>query len=397
MRNVKNEFPIFEANPDLVYLDSAATAQKPKRVIEAIAKYYSEYNANVHRGIYEISEKATEGYEKGRERVARFIGAALPSEIIFTKNATESINLLRYTWAERNLSRGDTVLVTVLEHHSNFVPWLDLRDKKGVNLKVVDLKDGLMTGEQIAEQIDESVKLVAASALSNALGIEIDLTPVIAKAREVGAKILIDACQLVVHKQLDVKNLDCDFLVFSGHKLYGPIGIGVLYAKHGLLDDEKPFLFGGDMIKYVEVDGAEFMPVPQRYEAGTQNVAGVIGLAEAMDFMDEIGMPKIEAHDRKLCEYAEKKLNELDYVRIIGSGSKLSAVSFVVDGVHAHDVAQILADRGVAVRSGYHCAQPVMDLLDIPGTVRMSFGVYNDEKDIDTAVEALKEVKKIFG
>lgn len=388
----REDFPIFDTNPSLVYLDSAATAQKPRQVIDAVSDFYMHDNANIHRGIYMLAERATEAYEGARQTVADFIGAEYASSIIFTRNATESVNLVRYTWAEENLKAGDTILVTILEHHSNFVPWLDLCEKKGCKLKVVGMKEGELTGEMIAEQIDESVKLIAVSGLSNALGIEIDLEPVMEAKGE--AKLLVDACQMVVHKKFEV--FDADFVVFSGHKLYGPSGIGVLYVKHDLMDDTRPFMFGGDMIKYVEVTGAEYMPVPQRYEAGTPNVAGAVGLAEAIRYMESIGMDNIEQHDRELCMYLEAELGKLDFVEVIGRGAKLSAVSFTVKGVHPHDVAQILADNHVAVRAGHHCAQPVMDALGVPGTTRASFGIYNDQDDVDKLIEALMKVEEVF-
>ena len=388
----REDFPIFDTNPSLVYLDSAATAQKPRQVIDAVSDFYMHDNANIHRGIYMLAERATEAYEGARQTVADFIGAEYASSIIFTRNATESVNLVRYTWAEENLKACDTILVTILEHHSNFVPWLDLCEKKGCKLKVVGMKEGELTGEMIAEQIDESVKLIAVSGLSNALGIEIDLEPVMEAKGE--AKLLVDACQMVVHKKFEV--FDADFVVFSGHKLYGPSGIGVLYVKHDLMDDTRPFMFGGDMIKYVEVTGAEYMPVPQRYEAGTPNVAGAVGLAEAIRYMESIGMDNIEQHDRELCMYLEAELGKLDFVEVIGRGAKLSAVSFTVKGVHPHDVAQILADNHVAVRAGHHCAQPVMDALGVPGTTRASFGIYNDQDDVDKLIEALMKVEEVF-
>jgi cysteine desulfurase/selenocysteine lyase len=389
----REDFPIFDTNPSLVYLDSAATSQKPRQVIDAVSDFYMHDNANIHRGLYGLAERATEAYENARQTVANFIGAEYPSSIIFTRNATESVNLVRYTWADENLKEGDTILVTILEHHSNFVPWLDLCEKKGCKMKVVEMQDGELTGEMIAEQIDDSVKLIAVSGLSNALGIEIDLGPVMAVKGE--AKILVDACQMLVHKKFEVG--DADFVVFSGHKLYGPSGIGALYVKHDLMDDCKPFMFGGDMIKYVEVDGAEYMPVPQRYEAGTPNVSGAIGLAEAIKYMENIGMDEIEKHDRELCMYLEAELGKLDFVEVIGRGPKLSAVSFNVKGVHPHDVAQILADNHVAVRAGHHCAQPVMDDLGVPGTARASFGIYNDQEDVDKLLEALMKVWEVFG
>jgi len=394
---IRQDFPIFKNNPGLVYLDNAATSQKPNCVIEAVDRYYREYNSNIHRGLYDISELATEQYEQSRALVAKFLGAEYPSEIIFTRNATESINLIRYTWAEDNLRAGDKVLITVMEHHSNMVPWLDLQERKGIELVIVDLINESLTGDQIAEAIDDEVKLVAVTALSNVLGLAVDLKPVIMRAHEVGAKVLVDACQAVVSTLVDVQDLDCDFLVMSGHKLYGPIGIGVLYAKQGVMQDVRPFITGGSMIKYVEKTGAVYQESPQRYEAGTPNIAGAIGLGVAVNYLSQIGMQEVEYHNRELLVYAEMRLRELDFVRVIGDFEKLGVISFLIKGVHPHDVSQILAQENIASRAGYHCAEPLSSALKIPGTVRVSFGIYNNKEDVEALVVALKKVKEVFG
>jgi len=394
---IKSEFPIFAKNPGLVYLDNAATSQKPNCVIEAVDRYYREYNSNIHRGLYDISELATEQYEQSRALVAKFLGAEYPSEIIFTRNATESINLLRYTWAEDNLQAGDKVLITVMEHHSNMVPWLDLQERRGIELVIVDLIDGSLTGEQIAEAIDEKVKFVSVTALSNVLGLVMDLKPVIARAHEVGAKVLVDACQAAVSTSVNVRELDCDFLVMSGHKLYGPTGIGVLYAKQGVMQDVRPFMTGGSMIKYVEKTGAVYQESPQRYEAGTPNIAGAIGLGVAVNYLSQIGMKEVEYHNRELLVYAEMRLRELDFIRVIGDFEKLGVISFLIKGVHPHDVAQILAQENIASRAGYHCAEPLISALYLLGTVRVSFGIYNSKADVEALVVALQKVKEVFG
>lgn len=389
----KKDFPIFEKHPDLVYLDTGASAQKPKVVIDALSDFYASDYANIHRGLYELSERSTALYDESREAVARFIGAS-SDQIIFTRGATESINLLRYVMAGE-FEEGDTILVTVMEHHSNFVPWFDLAKEKGLNLKVVELRDGSLGGDDIVDAMDESVKLVCCVHVSNSTGIEIDVEKVCSAAHEFGAKVLVDASQSVVHQKVDVENLGCDFLVFSGHKLYGPTGIGVFYAQD--MDDLPPFNFGGDMIKFVEKDNVEYLGSPQRYEAGTPNIAGAIGLKAAIEYLEGISMEEVEKHDVELVEYAESKLNELEFIQLVGKGDRKSAVSFVVEGVHPHDVAQILSDNHIAVRAGHHCTQPLNDAYGHAATVRFSFGLYNDKSDIDKAVEVLKEVKKLFG
>ena len=389
----KKDFPIFEKHPDLIYLDTGASAQKPKVVIDAVANFYSSGYANINRGLYDLSERSTALYDESRNTVARFIGAS-SDQIIFTRGATESINLLRYVLAGE-FEEGDTILVTVMEHHSNFVPWFDLAKDKGLNLKIVELKDGELTAEDIVEAMDESVKLVCCVHVSNSTGLEIDVEKVCEGARKFGAKVLVDASQSVVHQKVDVEEIGCDFLVFSGHKLYGPTGIGVLYAKD--MSNLPPFNFGGDMIKYVEKDEVEYLESPQRYEAGTPNISGAIGLAKAIEYLEGIGMHEVEKHDVELVSYAEEKLSALDFVELVGKGKRKSAVSFVVEGVHPHDVAQILSDNNVAVRAGHHCTQPLNNAYGHPATVRFSFGVYNDKADIDKAIEAVKEVKKLFG
>lgn len=393
----KGDFPIFADKSDLVYLDSASTAQKPKCVIDAVAHFYSFENANIHRGLYSLSEKATLKFDEVREKVANFIGAS-SSEIVFTRGATESINLVAYSWGLENLGARDTVLVSVMEHHSNFVPWQQICKQTGAEFRVVGLNlDGYVSASDMINAMDETVKLVCVTQLSNSLGVAVDVGAVCEAASKFGARVLVDVAQSVVHMPIDVASMGCDFLAFSGHKLYGPMGIGVLYIKDGLIDSMKPFNYGGDMIKSVSIEETLFASGVDMFEAGTPHVAGVIGLGAAIDYVSGIGMDKISEHDRELCEYAFERLSELDFVRVVSPASAQSAISFVVDGVHSHDVSQILADHGVCVRGGHHCTQSLNDALGVAATTRLSFGVYNEKEDVDKAVEALNEVKKIFG
>lgn len=391
--NYKKDFPIFEKHPDLVYLDTAASAQKPKVVIDAVKDFYESDYANINRGLYDLSQRSTDLYEQSRSVVADFVGASRDN-IVFTRSATESINLVRYTFGEQ-LSEGDTILVTIMEHHSNFVPWLDLAEKKGVNVKVVDLKDGQLTADSVIDAMDASVKLVCCVHVSNSTGIELDVKSICSAANKMGAKVLVDATQSVVHMPVNVKDIDCDFLVFSGHKLYGPTGIGVLYVKD--IDTLPPYNFGGDMIKFVEKDRVEYLDGYKKFEAGTPNIAGAIGLASAVKYLQDIGMDVVQKHDEDLVRYAEEKLLSLNFVDLIGLGSRKSAVSFVVHGVHPHDVAQVLSDEDVAVRAGHHCTQPLNNALGVAATTRFSFGIYNEIEDIDKAIDGLIEVKNLFG
>lgn len=397
----KKDFPIFSNNEGVIYLDTAASAQKPKCVLDSMQHFYENDYANIHRGIYELSEKSTERFEAARQTVARFLKVSNPNQIVFTRNSTEAINAVMYAWAYDNLNEGDSILLTVMEHHSNFVPWHYLSQKKGVKLKIVELnEEGFISSDDIIAEMDDSVKLVAITSMSNAIGVKVDVDTVVAHARNRGIKTLVDACQSVAHSPMDATEIGADFLVFSGHKLYGPTGIGVLCLSEEAMNFLPPFLFGGDMIKSVSVDEVLYADAPARFEAGTPDIAGAIGLAAAIEYVEKIGMDWIEMNDGNLCDYAFDKLSELgDMVRILGplkKGMRGSAISFVMKDVHAHDVAQILSDNGICVRAGHHCAQPLMQALNVNSSVRFSFGIYNTTEDIDKAIEVLKGIPAIF-
>ncbi len=403
--HIKKDFPIFERQVNgkpLVYLDNASTTQKPGAVLDALTEYYSTMNANIHRGVHTLSEEATAAYEGVRAKVAAFIGAREPAEIVFTRNATEALNLIAYTWCEQNIYSGDEVVVSELEHHSNLVPWQELCRRKKAVLKILPLDgdakicDGNIDVQRLDEFITEKCKLVAVTQLSNVLGTIVPLEKIIKRAREVGAVVVIDGAQGVPHLGIDVQKLDCDFLAFSSHKMFGPTGVGILYGKRELLEKMPPFLFGGDMVKEVTAHEANWNELPWKFEAGTPNIADVIAFGKAIEFMESLNFEEIRSHEKELVKYARQKLSEFPGMQIYGPASSAGIVSFNVPGVHPHDVASILNEAGVAVRAGHHCAQPLMQKLQVPATTRMSFSVYNDEGDVDTAVEALKNVYKIF-
>lgn len=397
----KKDFPIFENNPGLIFLDTAASAQKPRQVIEAMKDFYERDYANIHRGIYSLSERASVKFDAVRVVVAKFLKAESEDQIVFTRNSTEAINMVRYAWAENNLSEGDTILLTIMEHHANYVPWFDLAKKKGLKIKVVHLDENeFMTVEDVIKEIDESVKFVAVTHMSNTLGVKLDANRIVTHARNMGAVTLIDACQSVPHMPIDVTEIGADFFVFSGHKLYGPTGVGVMCMSKRMMTDMHPFLMGGDMIKKVTLDEVVFADPPGKFEAGTPDIAGVIGLGAAIEYLEKIGMDWIELNDSNLCDYALEKLLELDgLVRILGPeqrGMRGAGISFVMKDVHAHDVAQILADNNICVRAGHHCTQPLMQELGVQSSVRFSFGLYNTQADIDKAIEVLKGIPSIF-
>lgn len=410
-QQLKKEFPIFERKINghpLVYLDNASTTQKPATVLDALSGYYRTMNANIHRGVHTLSEEATDAYEGVRSKVAKFIGAQESAEIVFTRNATEALNMVAYTWGEQNICSGDEVMVSALEHHSNLVPWQELCRRKKAVLRVLPLtgnwnpESGEVTGEgnidvaRLGEFITEKCKLVAVTQMSNVLGTVLPLEKIIQAAHKVGAVVVVDGAQGVPHLGVDVQQLDCDFLAFSSHKMFGPTGVGVLYGKRALLEKMSPFLFGGDMVKEVGPYQANWNEVPWKFEAGTPNIADVIAFGAAIDFVNSLGFEQIRNHEDQLVFYARKKLSEFAGLKIYGPAESGGIVSFNIPGVHPHDVASILNEAGVAVRAGHHCAQPLMQRLKVPATTRMSFSVYNSEEDIDTACEALKNVYKIF-
>ena len=393
---IKNEFAIL--NDDVVYLDSAATSQKPQCVLDAMQNYYKTVNANPNRAAYKLGVLATEAYQAAREKVANFLGTKNSEEIIFTKNATESLNLIAYSYGLNNLKRGDEVVLSIMEHHSNLVPWQQISKAKGAKLKYLYLNDNFEIDErEIEEKITPKTKVVCVLSTSNVLGTKNDIEKIAKKAHSVGAIVIADITQSVAHEKFDVQKTDVDFAAFSAHKMYGPMGIGVLYGKKSLLEKMNPFLMGGDMIEYVYEQSTTFASLPNKFEAGTQNVAGAIGLARAIDFVNEIGYKNIEKHDRELYLYAKKSLGKLPYVEIYAPKNCTSSVlSFNVKGLHPHDVASLLDAEKICVRAGNHCAQPLLRFLKVDGTVRISFGVYNTKEDIDRLVSALEKAYKKF-
>ncbi|MGE5835672.1 MAG: cysteine desulfurase [Acidobacteriota bacterium] len=383
----------------LVYLDNAATTQKPRQVIEALRRYYERDNANVHRGVHMMSERATEAYEGAREKIRAFVNAASVHEIVFTRNATESINLVARAWGDANVRAGDEVLITAMEHHSNIVPWQLLCARTGATLKVAPIDDrGDLLMDDLARLITSKTKIVAAAHLSNALGTINPVAEIVALARRAGAAVLIDGSQAAYHMAVDVAALGADFYVFTGHKLYGPTGIGILYGRETVLDAMPPFLGGGDMIRTVTFQGSTWNDLPYKFEAGTPNIAGAVGLGAAVDYVRGIGFDAIQPHEAALVARATAALESVPGVRIVGTARrKASVVSFVMDGVHPHDIGTIVDREGVAIRTGHHCAQPVMDRFGIPATARASFAMYNTLEEVDALVAALGRVRALLG
>jgi cysteine desulfurase / selenocysteine lyase len=392
------DFPIFANNPGLVFLDSAASSQKPAAVIDGIANYYRTDYANVHRGVYSLSAKSTELYEQARARVAKFLNANQESEIVFVRGATEGINLVAYAWGGTFLKEGDEVLLTELEHHSNIVPWQLLRDRIGFTIVVapIDATGGLDLAA-LAKLISPRTKLVGVTQLANATGALVPVEAIAQLAHAKGAKILVDGCQAAPRLAVDVQALDCDFYVFSGHKIYGPTGIGVLYAKKAILDAMPPFQGGGDMILNVTFEKTVYQDPPARFEAGTPDISGAIGLALALDYVDGVGRDAILEHEQMLTGYGVDRLARAPGVRLVGAGQqRLGILSVDAEGIHPHDLATLLDAQHVAVRAGHHCAQPLMERLGIGATTRASFGIYNDERDIDAFVAAIRAAQKTF-
>ena len=395
------DFPILTErvyDKPLVFIDSAASAQKPQCVIDAVAHCYTHEYANIHRGVYWLSQRATQAYEGAREKVQRFINAASEREIIFTKSTTEAINLVATSYGGVSLKAGDEIILSQLEHHANIVPWQLLRERIGVEIKVVPIDErGNFLLEEFKKLLCPRTRLVAVTHTSNALGTITPVDEIVSLAHAEGALVMLDGAQSVVHGLVDVQALDVHFFTFSGHKLYGPSGIGVLYGKADILSDMPPYQGGGDMIRRVTFEKTEFADIPGRFEAGTPHIAGAYGLAAAIDYVTAIGMEAIAAHEHDLLEYATGRLQEINSLRLIGTADqKAGIISFELDGIHAHDIGTILDREGIAVRVGHHCAQPVMDHFGIAGTVRASFGLYNDKADIDALVQALGAVREIF-
>lgn len=397
--NFKDEFPILQERK-ISYLDSGATTQKPQCVIDAIESYYKECNANPHRGAYSLSIEATEKYESTREKIAKFINAKNREEIIFSKNATESLNLIAYSYGLDNLKKDDEVVLSIMEHHSNLVPWQYVTKKTNSKLKFMYInKDYELSKEEIESKITDKTKVVGITHVSNVLGTINNVKKIIKYAHKKGAVVIVDASQSIPHMKIDVQDLDADFLVFSGHKMFAPLGIGVLYGKKELLNKMTPFLMGGDMIEYVYEQNTTFAPLPNKFEAGTQNVEGVIGLGSAIDYIEKIGYKEIQNVEEAITKYAVSELSRLNFLELYitpHSENHSSVISFNIKGVHPHDVASILDSNGVCVRSGNHCAQPLLRYLGMDSTCRASFSIYNTKEDVDNLVEALKKAYKMF-
>ena len=399
---VRADFPILQRQVrgrPLIYLDNAATTQKPHAVIDAATAYYSEINANVHRGVHELSERATDAYEAARDKVRRFVGAASTREIVFTRNATESINLVAHAFGGPNIRQGDEVVISAMEHHSNIVPWQLLAGRSGARIRVAPIDDRgeLMLGE-FAALLNERTKLVAVSHMSNALGTINPVHEIVRLARARGIRVLIDGSQAAYHMPVDVQEIGCDFYAATGHKLYGPMGIGFLYVKEAAYAEMQPFLGGGDMISTVTFERSTWNEPPHRFEAGTPNVGGAIGLGAALDYINGIGLAEIARHEQELLDYGTRALESIDGVRLIGTAPrKASILSFVMEGVHPHDIGTIVDRQGVAIRTGHHCAQPVMVRFGVPATARASIAMYNTTADIDALVDALGRVRELFG
>jgi cysteine desulfurase/selenocysteine lyase len=399
---VRSEFPILGRSvhgKPLVYLDNAATTQKPQAVIDRLVRYYTQENSNVHRGVHYLSEIATSAYESARTTVKDFIHARDEKEIIFTRGTTEGINLVVQTWGRVNLLDGDEVLISAIEHHSNIVPWQILCEEKGATLRVIPVNDaGDLMLDRFANMLTDRTRIVAFGHASNALGTINPVKQMTAMAHAAGAIVVIDGAQGVPHLAIDVQDLDCDFYAFSGHKVYGPMGVGVLYGRQSILEALPPWQGGGDMILSVSFEKTTYNALPYKFEAGTPNVEGVVGLAAALDYVSSIGLERIASHEHDLLTYTTERLQELPGLRIIGTAKrKASVISFTMEGVHPHDIGTILDQEGIAIRTGHHCAQPVMVRFNVPATGRASFGLYNTREDADALVAGLRKVIEVFG
>ncbi len=400
VEQIRKDFPILQRKvhgKPLVYFDNAATSQKPKQVIDAITEYYQNYNANIHRSIHQLGEEATAAYEKAREKVSDFINSPTHQSIIFTKNSTEGLNLLAYSLTA-DLKKYDEIVISQLEHHSNFVPWQQMAKNYGLKLKFIEIdKEGNLNNESVKKTITNKTKIVSINHISNAIGTINPVEEITKIAHENGAKMIIDGSQSVPHMPVDVQKIDADFYVFTGHKMLGPTGVGVLYGKKELLQEMSPFLYGGEMIREVGFENTTFNELPYKFEAGTPNIVEGIGLGIAVDYLNKIGMKNIHEHDKQITEYAIEKLKEINGVEIYGPEQRSSIASFNVKGVHAHDVSQILDSEGVAIRAGHHCCMPLMSVMKLQATARASFYLYNTEEEVNVLINAIHKVKKVFG
>lgn len=402
-QEIRKDFPILNTKMNgkpLVFLDSAASSQKPQRVIDAFNDYYRCRNANIHRGAYRLSYEATDLFDRTRARVARFLNAPEPESCIFTRNTTESINLVAASWGEANIHAGDEILVSRLEHHSNLVPWMMLCKRKGATLKHIPLtEDGRLDYNRLDEVISERTKLIAIAHMSNALGTLHNLKLLSARAKQIGAVFLVDGAQGACHNKVDVQELNCDFYALSAHKMLGPTGVGLLYGKKAILESMPPYMGGGDMILWVSEDDFATAELPMKFEAGTPNIAGVVSFAVALEYLDHIGMDKIHTHESALLNYALEEMQRIPGIQLYGTNEleeRGGVISFNVSGVHPHDVGSILDEEGIAIRAGHHCCEPYMRSLDISGTARASFYLYNGPDDVDALTKGLHKVRKIF-
>ena len=399
MNEIKKDFPIF-TNREIAYLDSGATTQKPVQVINAVKEFYEKYNANIHRGAYSLSIEATQIYEETRAKIAKFINARYPEEIIYSKNATESLNLIANSYGMNNLKEDDEIVLSIMEHHSNLVPWQKVASGTGSKLKYMYINENYeISDDEIENKITDKTKIVAIAHVSNVLGTINNVKKIIKYAHKKGAVVVVDASQSIPHMRIDVQDLDCDFLAFSGHKMLAPLGIGILYGKREILNKMEPFLMGGDMIEYVYEQRATYAPLPNKFEAGTQNIEGVIGLGTAIDYIENIGYDKIQKIEKEIVSYAREELAKLDFLTLYltpNEENHSSVISFNIKGVHPHDVATILDTEGVCVRSGNHCAQPLLRSMGIDSTCRASFYIYNTKEDVDRLIGALNKAYKMF-
>ncbi|HWO42892.1 MAG TPA: cysteine desulfurase [Candidatus Eisenbacteria bacterium] len=402
VHSVRRDFPLLHVKvrgKPLVYLDNGATSQKPRIVIDALARYYAEENSNIHRGVHFLSERATEAYESARDKVRRFINAPSTREIVFVRGTTEAINLVSQSYGRAFLQAGDEIVVSAMEHHSNIVPWQLLCDQIGAKLRVVPINhDGEIVLDEYRRLLNAKTKLVSIVHVSNALGTVVPVKEVVRLAHEAGARVLLDGAQAVPHLRVDVQDLGCDFYAFSGHKLFGPTGIGVLYGRAELLESMPPYQGGGDMISVVTFEKTHYNVLPYKFEAGTPHIAGGIGLGAALDYLERLDWREVERHERDLLAYATATLREIPGLRIIGTArEKAGVISFAFDHVHAHDVGTILDQEGIAIRTGHHCAMPVMQRFGVPATARASFAFYNTREEVDALARALHRVLKVFG
>jgi cysteine desulfurase/selenocysteine lyase len=395
---IRSHFPLLDGNDKLAYLDNAATSQLPRSVTERLHRYHQFEHANVHRSVHTLGEEATKSYEQAREKIARYLNAKFTSEIIYTRGATDSINLVMQSYGRANLGKGDEIVITAVEHHSNIVPWQMLCKEKGCILRVAPINDkGEVIYDEFIALLNRKTRIVSMAHTSNAIGTINPVERMIAAAKKVGAVTLVDAAQGIPHASIDVQALGCDYLAFSGHKMYGPTGIGVLYASERMHGSMAPYLGGGDMILRVTFEETVYNEPPYKFEAGTPPIAAAVGLGEAVDFLEKVGMDAVASHEKALLEYAHEKVSRINDVRIIGTAENKSAVlSFVMGDIHPHDIGSILNSFGVAIRAGHHCAQPVMQHFGVPATARASFAMYNTFDEIDALADAIKEVRTIF-